>query len=167
MQSGRALAGAHFSNWPICSAPIRSPSRSCSAFLMSFGPLSIDLFLPSMPEIGRALGAPAAQLQLTISLYLAAFAIGQIIYGPLSDRVGRVPVLLAAFAIYCVASVLCWFAPSIETLVIGRFLQGLGASAAPVVVRAIVRDLHEGVHAGRQLSLMMTFTALHANRWRH
>jgi DHA1 family bicyclomycin/chloramphenicol resistance-like MFS transporter len=58
------------------------------------------------------------------------------------------------------ASVLCWFAPSIETLVIGRVLQGLGASAAPVVVRAIVRDLHEGVHAGRQLSLMMTFTSL-------
>jgi DHA1 family bicyclomycin/chloramphenicol resistance-like MFS transporter len=113
-----------------------------------------------MPEIGRALDAPASQIQLTISLYLVAFAIGQIIYGPLSDRVGRVPVLLAAFAVYCVASVLCWFAPSIETLVIGRFLQGLGASAAPVVVRAIVRDLHEGVHAGRQLSLMMTFTGI-------
>lgn len=130
------------------------------SFLMSFGPLSIDLFLPSMPEIGRALGAPAAQIQLTITLYLAAFAIGQIVYGPLSDRVGRVPVLLAAFAMYCVASVLCWFAPTMETLVIGRFLQGLGASAAPVVVRAIVRDLHEGVHAGRQLSLMMTFAGL-------
>jgi DHA1 family bicyclomycin/chloramphenicol resistance-like MFS transporter len=130
------------------------------SFLMSFGPLSIDLFLPSMPEIGHALGAPAARLQLTISLYLVAFAIGQIIYGPISDRVGRVPVLLAAFAIYCVASVLCWFAPSVETLVVGRILQGLGASAAPVVVRAIVRDLHEGVHAGRQLSLMMTFTGL-------
>ncbi len=130
------------------------------SFLMSFGPLSIDLFLPSMPEIGRALGAPPAQLQLTISLYLVAFAVGQIVYGPLSDRVGRVPVLLAAFAIFCVASVLCWFAPSMETVVIGRILQGLGASAAPVVVRAMVRDLHEGVHAGRQLSLMMTFTAL-------
>ena len=130
------------------------------AFLMSFGPLSIDLFLPSMPEIGRSLGAPAAQLQFTISLYLAAFAVGQIIYGPISDRVGRVPVLLAAFAIYCVASVLCWLAPSMETVVIGRILQGLGASAAPVVVRAIVRDLHEGVHAGRQLSMMMTFAGL-------
>jgi DHA1 family bicyclomycin/chloramphenicol resistance-like MFS transporter len=130
------------------------------SFLMSFGPLSIDLFLPSMPEIGRALGAPAAQLQLTISLYLVAFAIGQVIYGPLSDRVGRVPVLLAAFAIFCAASVLCRFAPNMEALVIGRVFQGLGASAAPVVVRAIVRDLHEGVHAGRQLSLMMTFTGL-------
>jgi DHA1 family bicyclomycin/chloramphenicol resistance-like MFS transporter len=130
------------------------------SFLMSFGPLSIDLFLPSMPDIGRALDAPAAQLQLTISLYLVAFAIGQVIYGPFSDRVGRVPVLLAAFAIFCAASVLCRFAPNMEALVIGRVFQGLGASAAPVVVRAIVRDLHEGVHAGRQLSLMMTFTGL-------
>ena len=135
------------------------------AFLMSFGPLSIDLFLPSMPEIGRSLGAPAAQLQFTISLYLAAFAVGQIIYGPISDRVGRVPVLLAAFAIYCVASVLCWLAPSMETVIIGRILQGLGASAGLWSFAPSFVIFMKGCMPAGSFPMMMTFAAL-CRSWR-
>ena len=107
-----------------------------------------------MPEIGRALDAPASQVQLTISLYLVGYAIGQIVYGPISDRYGRKPVLIAAFVIYCASTVVCFLAPSIETLIVGRIAQAMGVSGGLVVARAMVRDLHEGVHAGRQLSLM-------------
>ena len=130
------------------------------AYLISFGPLSVDLYMPSVPVIGRVLDAPASRLQLTISLFLVAFAIGQIVYGPISDQLGRIPVLLAAFTLFCMASVVCATAPTVEMLILGRIGQGLGASAGPVVVRAIVRDLHEGVHAGRQLSLMNVFMGL-------
>lgn len=123
-------------------------------FLSAFGPLSVDLFLPSMPEIGRFFAAPASQVQLTISLYLVGFAIGQIIYGPVADRFGRKPILMGAFAIYCLASAACLAAPTIEALIVGRAVQALGASGSIVVARAVVRDLYEGARAGRQLSLM-------------
>ena len=124
------------------------------SFLSAFGPLSVDLFLPSMPEIGRAYGAPASQVQLTISLYLAGFAVGQIIYGPIADRFGRKPVIMAAFALYCVATAACLAAPTIEWLIAGRMVQAFGAAGSIVVARAVVRDLYEGAHAGRQLSIM-------------
>lgn len=124
------------------------------AFLSAFGPLSVDLFLPSMPQIGRAYGAPPSQVQLTISLYLFGFAIGQIIYGPIADRFGRKPIIIAAFAIFCAATAGCLVAPTIETLIAGRVVQALGASGSIVVARAVVRDLYEGVRAGQQLSLM-------------
>ncbi|HVG50244.1 MAG TPA: multidrug effflux MFS transporter [Xanthobacteraceae bacterium] len=133
------------------------------AFLISFGPLSIDLFLPSMPEIGLALSAPASQMQLTISLYLVGYAIGQIVYGPVSDRYGRKPVLLLAYVTYCLSSAVCFFAPNIEMLIVGRILQALGVSGGLVVSRALVRDLHDGVQAGRQLSrvhMMMGFVPI-------
>src|SRR5262249_27650796 len=124
------------------------------AFLTSFGPLSVDLYLPSMPAIAEALAAPPAHVQLTISLYLVGFAIGQIIYGPISDRVGRKPVIIISFALYCAATLICLVAASIAVLVAGRFLQALGVSGAVVVVRAVVRDMYEGARAGRQLSSM-------------
>lgn len=124
------------------------------AFLTSFGPLSVDLYLPSMPAIAEALAAPPAHVQLTISLYLVGFAIGQIVYGPLSDRVGRKPIIVLSFALYCVATLICFMSNSIAVLVTGRFLQALGVSGSIVAVRAVVRDMYEGAHAGRQLSSM-------------
>ena len=75
-------------------------------------------------------------MQLTISVYLVGFAVGQMFYGPLSDRHGRQPVLLAALGIYCVASLACALAPSIETLIAARFVQALGGSGAIVLARA-------------------------------
>ena len=124
------------------------------AFLTSFGPMSVDLYLPSMPAIAAALATPPAHVQLTISLYLVGFAIGQIVYGPVSDRLGRKPIIVLSFVLYCAATLVCLASTSIAMLVAGRFLQALGVSGSVVVVRAVVRDLYEGARAGHQLSSM-------------
>ena len=126
------------------------------ALLTALGPLSTDMYLPSLPAIGRDLGASTAGVQLTLSAFLLGFAVGQFVYGPVSDRVGRRPVLMFGLALFIAASVACTFAPSIETLVGARFLQALGASGPIVLGRAIVRDLYDGPRAGRELSRMGT-----------
>jgi DHA1 family bicyclomycin/chloramphenicol resistance-like MFS transporter len=128
--------------------------------LTAIGVLSVDMYLPSLPDIGQGLRVPAAQVQLTLSSYLVGFAIGQLIYGPLSDRWGRKPVLIGALALFTVASVACAVAPSIETLIAARFFQALGGAGASVLARAVVRDLYEGPRAGRELSLMGSIMAL-------
>lgn len=130
------------------------------ALLTAVGPMSVDFYLPSLPEIGRVFGAPAAQVQLTLSGYLLCFAIGQIVYGPISDHVGRKPVLLAALSLYVAVCLGCVFAASIEMLIALRCLQALGVAAAPVLARAMVRDLYHGVRAGRELARMGAITAL-------
>ena len=86
------------------------------ALLVAFGPVATDMYVPSMPDIGRLLGASAAEVQLTLSSYLVGFAIGQIIYGPISDQYGRKPVLLTALVLFCAGSLACAAAPTIETL---------------------------------------------------
>lgn len=124
------------------------------ALLTALGPLAMDLYLPSLPAIEAALAASAAQVQLTISVYLIGFAIGQLIYGPISDRFGRKPVLGAALGIFCVGTLVCSTAPTIGALIAARAVQGAGAAGVIVLTRAIVRDLYEGARAGRELSLM-------------
>ena len=124
------------------------------ALLTALGPLAMDLYLPSLPAIAAAFGAPLADVQLTISSYLIGFAGGQILYGPLSDRFGRKPVLLGALAIFCLATMITFAAPSVAALIAARTLQGMGAAGSTVLSRAIVRDLYEGPRAGRELSLM-------------
>src|ERR1700722_10608176 len=130
------------------------------ALLTAVGPLSIDLYLPSLPSIGAALGASPSAVGLTISFYLVGFAVGQGVYGPLSDRYGRRPVLLAALTIFCVASLACAAAPTIAALIGARALQAAGSSGAIVLARAVVRDLYEGPRAGRELSLMAAIMGL-------
>src|SRR5215468_10901862 len=130
------------------------------ALLTAVGPLSVDMYLPSLPDIGRELAARPAQVQLTISFYLVGFALGQIVYGPISDRHGRKPVLLAALALFSAASLACAFASSIEVLVVARFLQAFGGSGAVVLARAIVRDLYSEARAGREFSLMGAIMAV-------
>jgi MFS transporter, DHA1 family, multidrug resistance protein len=129
------------------------------AMLTGLGPLSMDMYLPSLPDIARVLAAPTAQVQLTVSTYLIGFAVGQIIYGPLSDRYGRRPVLLAALLFYAAATLGCAAARSIETLIAARFVQAIGGSGAIVMARAIVRDSYSGARAGRELSLMGSISA--------
>jgi MFS transporter, DHA1 family, multidrug resistance protein len=130
------------------------------AALSAIGPLTTDMYLPSLPDIARLLGATTAQTQLTISSYLLGFAVGQIFYGPLADRHGRKPVLLGAMALYCAASLACALSTSIEMLIAARALQALGGSGGIVLARAIVRDLYSGVRAGRELSLIGAVMAL-------
>jgi MFS transporter, DHA1 family, multidrug resistance protein len=130
------------------------------ALLTAIGPLSVDLYLPSLPAISEALAASPAAVGLTISFYLIGFAAGQIAYGPLSDRHGRKPVMFAAMLIYCVATLVCAFAPSIEALIAARAVQAFGSSGAIVLARAVVRDLYDGPRAGRELSLMAMIMGL-------
>jgi len=130
------------------------------ALLTAVGPMSVDLYLPSLPELGRVFGASVPQVQLTLSGYLLCFAIGQIVFGPISDHVGRKPVLLAALSLYVAVCLSCMFATSIEMLIALRCLQALGVAGAPVLARAIVRDLYHGVRAGRELARMGSITAL-------
>jgi DHA1 family bicyclomycin/chloramphenicol resistance-like MFS transporter len=129
------------------------------SFLTALGPLSMDMYLPSLPDIGRTLHAPTLHVQLTISSYLFGFAVGQIFYGPISDRIGRKPVLLAALVLYGVASIGCAAAQSIHGLIALRFLQALGGAGAIVLARAVVRDLYSGARASRELSVMGAITA--------
>lgn len=124
------------------------------ALFTAFGPVATDMYVPSMPDIGRLLGADTSAVQLTLSAYLVGFACGQIIYGPISDHYGRKPVLLIALALFCIASLACAAAPNIEVLIAARTLQALGACGAIVLARAIVRDLYSGERAGRELSRM-------------
>jgi DHA1 family bicyclomycin/chloramphenicol resistance-like MFS transporter len=130
------------------------------AALTGIGPLSTDMYLPSLPAIARAFDASVAEAQLTISSYLVGFAIGQLIYGPISDRYGRKPVLLAAVAVYCAASFGCMVSSSIGMLIAFRTLQALGGCGGVVLARAVVRDLYSGTRAGRELSLISMVMAL-------
>ena len=93
-------------------------------------------------------------MQLTLSAYLVGFAIGQIAYGPISDWYGRKSGLLVALACYCIGSLICFAAPSIDVLIGARVLQAFGGAGAIVLARAVVRDLYSGARAGKELSLM-------------
>ncbi|MFK8253677.1 multidrug effflux MFS transporter [Ancylobacter terrae] len=130
------------------------------ALLTALGPLSTDMYLPSLPALTRALGASPAGGQLTLSAFLFGFAAGQIVYGPLADRFGRKPVLLAGLVIFCAASAACALAPSIEVLSTARFVQAFGACGPIVLARSIVRDLYEGPRAGRELARMASIMAV-------
>ncbi|NBC33889.1 MAG: Bcr/CflA family efflux MFS transporter [Alphaproteobacteria bacterium] len=120
--------------------------------LVAFGPLSTDLYLPSLPLLTRALGADPGTGQLTLSVFMVGFAVGMLAYGPLSDRFGRRPVILAGIALFLVASVACALAPTIEALIVFRFVQALGACCGPVLGRAVVRDVYGREHAAKMLA---------------
>ena len=128
--------------------------------LVAFGPVSTDLYLPSLPAMTKAFGTNVAQVQLTLSIFIAGFAVSQIIFGPLSDRFGRRPILLIGLWVYFIASIGAVFVESIDALIIWRFVQGVGAGSGPVLARAVVRDLYEGDAAARVLSFMSSAMAL-------
>jgi DHA1 family bicyclomycin/chloramphenicol resistance-like MFS transporter len=122
--------------------------------LTTVGPFTTDTYLPSMPAIREHFDVDMASIQLTLSLAFLGGAIGQLFYGPLSDRFGRRPVLIGGLSLYVVASFGCLLAQTIDQLIVARFLQSFGSIAAPVLARAMVRDLHEREAAARVLSLM-------------
>ncbi|EEG08576.1 Bcr/CflA family multidrug efflux MFS transporter [Pseudogulbenkiania ferrooxidans] len=128
--------------------------------LVAFGPLSIDMYLPSLPAIARDLAAPVGLVQFTIGGFLTGFCLGMLLYGPLSDRFGRRPVLLAGIALYLVASLACAFASSAEQLIALRVLQAVGGGAGSVMGRTVVRDVFPLDRAAQVLSLMHLVTMI-------
>jgi DHA1 family bicyclomycin/chloramphenicol resistance-like MFS transporter len=128
--------------------------------VVGLGALSIDMFLPSLPAIATTFGAAPATVQLTITLFLMAFAAAQLVYGPLSDRFGRRWVLIGGLALYAVSGLACALAPTISILIGARMLQALGGGAGPVVARAVVRDLYKRERAARVFSYMSMVQSL-------
>ena len=132
------------------------------ASIMALNPLAMDMMLPALPNIGSAFHIDVANRpQMVLSTFLLGFGVGQFVMGPLSDRFGRRPVLLGGMAVYCIASLLAIAAPSFETLLLARALQGLGTSATRVIAVSIVRDCYAGRKMASVMSLaMMVFIAV-------
>jgi DHA1 family bicyclomycin/chloramphenicol resistance-like MFS transporter len=128
--------------------------------LSALGPLSNDLYVPSLPLVAEGLEAGGGPVQLTLSTLLLGLSLGALLYGPLSDQYGRKPVLAVGLAVYVGAAVMAALAQTLTALVLWRFLQGLGASSGSVLARAIVLDRWRGEQASRALSWMAIFTFL-------
>lgn len=130
------------------------------AALVGFGPLSIDMYLPSLPNIAQDLLASEASIKLSITLFLAGFSIGMLFYGPLSDKYGRRPLLIGGIVIYLISSLGCFFVKTVDGLIALRLLQAIGGASASVLARAIVRDLFHVSEAAKTLSLMHIVTMI-------
>jgi MFS transporter, DHA1 family, multidrug resistance protein len=125
------------------------------AGLAALGALATNIILPAFLRIGAGLGASPQELGLTLSSFFVAFAFGQILAGPLSDRFGRKWLVLGGLAVFAAGSVICAFADTLSFLIFGRVIQALGACAASVLSRAIARDLFDGGALARALALTM------------
>lgn len=123
--------------------------------LTAFGPLSIDMYLPAFPQIASDFKTSTGNVQLSLTSFFIGLALGQLFYGPALDRFGRKPPVYFGLAVYVFASIICARSPTIEVLVVARFLQAIGACAGMVVSRAVVRDLFEERDAARVFSLLM------------
>lgn len=130
------------------------------AALTTLGPLSTDMYLPSLPAIQADLGTDASAVQATLSIFLIGTALSQLIYGPLSDRIGRRKALLIGLSFYVVSSLGCMLAQSIGQLTFARFVQALGGGCAMVLARAIVRDIYSGESAAQMLARMSAIMGL-------
>jgi MFS transporter, DHA1 family, multidrug resistance protein len=128
--------------------------------LTAVTPLSMDMYLPALPEVTDSLHSPAATVQLTLTACLAGMALGQLVVGPLSDRWGRRRPLLAGMVVYVIATAVCALAPSVELLIGFRLLQGLAGSAGIVISRAVVRDLYDGVEMARFFASLMLISGV-------
>lgn len=130
------------------------------AAAVALGPLATDMYLPALPAMGQALSAGPDQVQLTLSLYMAGFAVAQLFCGPLADRFGRKPVMIGGLLLFFLASIGCALASNVETLMLFRFLQALGGSAGPVLGRAAIRDIYTPRDAARIMALLASIMAL-------
>lgn len=142
---------------PAQAPPVgRAAAALILALLMGLQPVTTDVYLPALPMLTRELAAPVSLAQLTMAALILAFGLAQMVWGPVADRVGRRPVLLAGLALYTAASAGCALAGSIEALVGWRIVQGAAMAAAVVCARAIVRDLYEPVAGAQVMALALT-----------
>jgi DHA1 family bicyclomycin/chloramphenicol resistance-like MFS transporter len=150
-------AAADLAAWDPAAAPRRAGLLVTLTLggLTALTPLSMDMYLPAMPEVTDALHSPASTVQLTLTACLAGMALGQLVVGPLSDRFGRRRPLLTGMLVYVLATAVCAFASSVELLIGFRLLQGLAGAAGIVISRAIVRDLYDGVEMARFFATLM------------
>ncbi|ATF91818.1 Bcr/CflA family multidrug efflux MFS transporter [Cedecea neteri] len=123
-------------------------------------PLSIDMYLPALPMIAQGFNVPAGSAQMTLSTYILGFAIGQIFYGPMADSLGRKPVVLGGTLVFALAAIACAFSQTIEQLIWMRFLHGLAAAAASVVINALMRDIYPKEEFSRMMSFVMLITTI-------
>ena len=130
------------------------------ATLVALGPLSVDMYLPALPTMQAALNTSIGNMHLTLSVYLAGFAIFHLICGPLADRFGRKPILLLGTIIFVAGCIGCSLSSNIHELLSFRFLQGVGACVGPTLARAIVRDIFGPTRAAKALSLIAMLMAL-------
>ncbi|MFI6004020.1 multidrug effflux MFS transporter [Streptomyces sp. NPDC051366] len=148
------------------SAPLTSARRTGLLVTFVLGglsalpPLSMDMYLPALPEVTDALDSPAATIQVTLTACLAGMALGQLVIGPMSDKWGRRRPLLFGMVVYVLATAICALAPTAELLIGFRLLQGLAGSAAVVIARAVVRDLYDGVEMARFFSTLMLISGV-------
>ena len=124
------------------------------------GPFAIDMYLPAMPDIGRAFAVSQQAVQWTIVAYFITFGLAQLVYGPWADQAGRKPPVYVGLGLFMVGTVVCALAPSIGWLIAGRMIQGLGGAANMVVLRAVIRDLATGPAATRMMSTIMIVIAV-------
>jgi DHA1 family bicyclomycin/chloramphenicol resistance-like MFS transporter len=123
--------------------------------LSVIGPFAIDMYLPTLPSIASHLSASTAQVQASLMSFMAAVAVCQLVYGPVSDMIGRKPPLYFGMVLFVAGAIGCALSPSIEWLVVFRFIQGVGACASMALPRAIVRDGYRGAEAAQLMSLLM------------
>ncbi|MCX5412965.1 Bcr/CflA family multidrug efflux MFS transporter [Streptomyces sp. NBC_00059] len=128
--------------------------------LTALPPLSMDMYLPALPEVTDSLHAPASTVQLTLTACLTGMALGQLVVGPMSDRWGRRTPLLLGMIVYVIATAICAVAPTAELLIGFRLLQGLAGAAGIVISRAVVRDLYDGDEMARFFSTLMLISGV-------
>ena len=130
------------------------------SLLMGFGAISTDLYLPAMPAMGRSLDASAGTVEWTVSGYLIGFSLGQLLWGPVSDRHGRRLPVAIGLVLFVIGSAGCALSGSVSTIIAWRIVQAVGASAGVALPRAMVRDLYEGHRAAQMLSTLITVMAI-------
>jgi DHA1 family bicyclomycin/chloramphenicol resistance-like MFS transporter len=141
-------------------APLKSAPLWLLTLIIFSGTLAMHIFVPALPDAARDLGAGIGAMQLTMSVYIFGLAAGQLVYGPLSDRFGRRPVLMGGLAIYTITGVWALFVADVHTLIVVRLLQALGGCSGMVIGRAVVRDTAAGSEAARRLALMNMMVVL-------
>ncbi len=140
---------------PATGAPAFLRHALVLGLLTAVGPFAIDMYLPAMPAVGADLSAAPDAVLMSLTAFFVPFALGQLVYGPASDLLGRKPPLYAGLVLFLAASLGCALAPDLGWLVGFRAVQGMGGAAGIVIARAIVRDLHSGLDEARLLSLLM------------